>query len=243
PSRKVLPQIVALLVGFSIIVAPWLIRNQIHFGRFSLSSIGDNNLYFYNATSLYGHLNGLTFEEAQQVFEERWAAHQPWMDRWPNALEGRLAREYILAHPFAFAFYNGVDALNGLRPGFSYFLSLLDTSKQTQLAIRSFQELNIRTAPQVWLSQGGVIKAIQVYMAAWVVVLFAGAGSGLWRLLAIERRWDTALFLILALMLLYLPGAASNARFRMPVEPLLALFAAYGLQLPLRHRQPAATDP
>ncbi len=208
----------ALLAGFLIVVAPWMARNAAYGGRFSVSAISDINLFYYNAASLEAHRLGLSIDEARSLMDRRLAAQPPVESGWPGEQAGRLARQVILAHPLAFAWYNGLDALNGLRPGFSFLLRLVDGEAPVSLE-------SLRTA----LGQPAPILLIELVMLAYVVLLVVGSAIGLLALIR-QREWRAIVLLgLIPAWLLYLPGLASNARFRAPVEPLLAILAAVGL--------------
>lgn len=210
-----------------ILVTPWMARNAQQFGRFSLTTISDTNLYYYNAASLRAHLTGQSLDDARLELAVRLEQMEPDDSRWPAARERALAREIILQTPLAFAWYNGVDALNGFRPGFSFMLSLFAEPDAVGDIIRTFTDGTIRDALQVLHWQNAFILLAEVYMLAYLVILTLSMLAGA-ALLIVEKRWA---LLILALgvssALLYLPGIASNARFRMPVEPLFAVVAAY----------------
>ncbi len=219
-----------LLAGFVVgllLLTPWMGRNLAQFGRFSLTTISDTNLYYYNAASLVGHLSDEGLEAARADLAIRLAGVDVSGDPWPAARERALAREIILDAPVAFAWYNGLDALNGFRPGFSFLLALTGQDASASEAIRTFTDGSIDDARKTVLQQGGLLIALQSYMMVYIIVLLGSTIVGI-VLLLMERQWPILLLCIgTSAALLYLPGIASNARFRMPVEPLLAIVSAY----------------
>lgn len=216
-------------VAFMLPVGGWMARNAFYFDRYSLTVISDLNLFYYNAASLEAHLDDIPIEEARERLNERLAVTPSDGTRWPASRQGRIAREVILAHPLAFAWYNGVDALNGLRPGFSFMLKLVNHIDDGADPIRVFMGGDLPAMLDTLRSQAAVIALIELYMLLFVSVLVIGACTGA-VILLIRRRWAEVVLLgMIPALLLYLPGLASNARFRVPTEPLLAVLAAVTL--------------
>jgi hypothetical protein len=197
----------ALVVGFCAIVGPWVARNGILSGQFVVSAIDRVNLLYYNAASLEAHRLGISIDEARNRLNERVTAQtDPSADGYTE-----VAREVILTHPLAFVWYNGLDALNGLRPGFTFMRSLAGVSMDRS-------------------GTGPPVGVIEIYMGMFVAALAVGSLAG-WVVLTLRREWRSLVLLaLIPVLLLYLPGLASNARFRAPVEPFLAIAAAVGLQ-------------
>jgi len=45
-----------------------------------------------------------------------------------------------------------------------------------------------------------------------------------------RRKWKALVLLVIpCILIMYIPGLASNARFRIPIEPILCLLAAWAL--------------
>jgi hypothetical protein len=204
--RVMIRHAAVLIAGFFLIVGPWVARNGIMAGRFVVSDIDQVNLLYYNAASLEAHRLGISIDEARNRLNERVAAQTvPWPDGYTE-----VAREVILSHPVAFVWCNGLDALNGLRPGLTFMRSLAG-------------------APTDGAETGILIRVIELTMGGFVAILAGGSLVG-WVVLCVRREWRSLVLLgLIPALLLYLPGLASNARFRAPVEPLLAIAAAVGL--------------
>jgi 4-amino-4-deoxy-L-arabinose transferase-like glycosyltransferase len=243
PLRRAWRHTLALLVGFMLLAGAWMARNERHYGRFSLSIISDLNLYYYNAASLEAHRLGIPLDEARTQLDERLATWPVGDDPWPAAPQGALARATILAHPIAFAWYNGLDALNGFRPGFSFLLGLFDPSAERREAVAVFMEGRIPDALAALRAQAALILALEGYLLIFVAALAALSLMGL-AVLLLRKQWmEVILLALLPTLLLYLPGIASNARFRAPVEPFLALLAAVGLDAALSFLRRRADTP
>jgi hypothetical protein len=229
PLRRAWRHALALLVGFTLLAGAWMARNYSYFERFSLSIVGDLNLYYYNAASLEAHRLGIPLDEARARLDEQLAGWPVEGDPWPAASQGALARAAILAHPIAFAWYNALDALNGFRPGFSFLLGLFNQSADLRETVAAFMSGNIPAALEALRTQAALILALEGYLLLFTAALAALSLVGL-AVLLIRKKWmEVILLALIPALLLYLPGIASNARFRAPVEPFLALLAALGL--------------
>jgi hypothetical protein len=215
----------ALVVGAALITLPWMARNANLYGRFKLSTIDDINLYYYNVAGTEARRLGIPVDEAR----DRMAAQ---LTEWPqegfeepNERAGAFARHLIWEHPLWFAWGNALDALNGFRPGFSFMFFLFGDGDTTG----SFSEAMMQNDLAILLTQQPLIVAVALYMTAFLALLIVFGALGIVGLLW-ERSWR-ALLLLAAVpaWLLYMPGLASNARFRAPVAPLLVILAAWGI--------------
>jgi len=71
---------------FCAVIAPWLIRNYLTFGAWSLSSLPSYNLYWYNAREFYAKQNHLSSEDAKILFRQ-----------WANDAQAAPANELVMA--------------------------------------------------------------------------------------------------------------------------------------------------
>ena len=232
--RKAVPHILALLIAFGLPVGAWMGRNAALYGRFSMASVSDSNLLYYNVASTEAHRLGISLDEAQSMLYEQVDQLPPPDDSWPSSAEGTVARRVIVEHPAVFVWYNGVDALNGMRPGFSRLLLLVGPEGESADLIEIFREGSFRAVWQAVIGQGGLLLVVEALMVALTAILIVGSVIG-FVVMLIRRHWfEVVLLGLIPAMLLYLPGSASNARFRAPVEPLLAILSAGGAILLIR---------
>lgn len=226
PRRIAWGQLAAAVAAFLLLPGLWMARNAATFGHFSLSTISGVNLFYYNAAGMEARRQDVSLDAARRSLEAELDALPPPDPEWPSDQMSALARRTILAHPLTFAWTNTLDALNGLRPGFSYMLLLLGDPDTVSDPIQSFSSGGIRGALAALGGQDGGLLIVELLMTAMTVLIVGPALAGV-VILAIRRRWlALALPGLIAAILLYLPGAASNARFRAPAEPFLAVLAA-----------------
>lgn len=235
----------SLAAPMLLLVGLWMARNYVQFGHFSLSTIGGVNLYYYNAASLEAHRLDISLDESRSALDESLASQPPPDPDWPSETMARFAHRLIVAHPLHFTFYNGLDALNGLRPGFSYMLRLFWGEDAMDDPVDQFRHGGLGGALDALRGQHTALLLAEIGMAGFTLAMVILAAAG-WVTLLLRRRWFAAYLLgLVPALLLYLPGIASNARFRAPVEPFLAALAAaaLGWLWAVLHRLPPESHP
>lgn len=221
---------ITLFVMASLLLpAGWALRNQRYTGVFTVSSIGGTNLLMFRAAGALAIENGsgdfradlareqkLLLRDAEAEIEDD--LHVPDAEELPHAVLSRqfsrIAIRTIAEHPRAFAQLT----LRGL--AINVFDSRSAAMEQVSLVPRRL----VRTALQFWTA---------------AVALLAAAGLlHLWRR---HRREETLLLaMTIGYFLLISAGGESEARFRVPVIPLLAITAGAGLDMLMR--QPRRSD-
>jgi hypothetical protein len=228
-------RLIAWALGLALALGPWMARNQRTFGVPVISSIGGPNLLEYNVASMGAYLYGGDLRDGREWAYQRLEDYRradllgPEDSSSLGRIEARAARRLILEHPLAFAWVQTRDSLNGLRPGASFMLLLFSDRPDLYDTMQHLSSGNLRTILDTTLSLEGGLVALAVLITIFYVALYLAGAIGLARTL-LRREWATAVRLMLPIAaLLYAPGAASNARFRAPVEPYLALLAGAGL--------------
>src|SRR3989344_923483 len=69
-KKKIVFYSLFLVLVFFLVLSPWMIRNYVLFGEYSLSSIGAYQLYFYEAPPVYAFNHGLSRAEAGDFLGE-----------------------------------------------------------------------------------------------------------------------------------------------------------------------------
>ncbi|MFN2297550.1 MAG: hypothetical protein ACK2UB_01785, partial [Anaerolineales bacterium] len=116
------------------------------------------------------------------------------------------------------------DSLNGFRPGASYMFIFLspDTLEADDL-------MEGELSPAVSHMDRPEILLTMLLLTTFYGLLFVLAAAGIAILFRKRNGKALALFLLPSLVLIYLPGISSNARFRIPIEPLMCLLAVAAL--------------
>lgn len=186
----------------------WAARNKHHTGVFTVSSIAGSNLMMYRAAGALAVTTDYDFNEAladaQQELLER--ADQLIGDRdLPHAqravIFSTIGRQTLVAHP-------GGALLVTLR---GLLVNAFDSDWEAVMLVSRIH--------------GSII---QLLIDALTAITFAAAVLGIIALWRNDRSLALLLALTIAYFLFIAAGGEAEARFRVPVAPLLAIAAAHG---------------
>ena len=227
-----------ILVGAAgFVILPWVVRNwQVH-GEPVFSRVGEKTLYAFNLATVLAAAEGTTRDQATGRIGGEDSEFQDVLEvirKYP----GQFAKQQALgvlrstvgvesgvwARLFGYGIerQGGFGVLTGLLKG--QFASSFD------LLWSTFRD------PRTFLLMALTVTAILYSLTLWSLSLFSlGWAHGQGRL---------AIYLVLligltSIYLLLIPGAAGQARFRIPAEPLIAMLAGFGgIQLWARVKRP-----
>jgi 4-amino-4-deoxy-L-arabinose transferase-like glycosyltransferase len=233
---------VALFLGAAgLTLLPWLARNALDSGRFFLSTAGERNLALYNAPTVLASTEGISLEEAHSRIEASALAEAGGKEAPDEAHfwrgRARVASRLMLERPIAslkvqlMGFIADFAGPVPIRP--------LLVHAGTGAGIAGSSNRNVMQETMARLSRGRIAEAWRVIwrerlselprFGLWVlgaallfqVGLMALAVTGFLRTGARPLRW----LLLPILYFTLLTGPVGEARFRAPIEPLLAIFA------------------
>jgi 4-amino-4-deoxy-L-arabinose transferase-like glycosyltransferase len=196
---------VTFLIGFYIVpLIPWLIRNHLKYGYFRLSSIIGYNLLVFNIGP----------QEDDQSFNRYIQAV-----KWTRAGHGfeaseentKLAFEIIIRHPGRFMI-NQFKGIYRLLSGLTLHLfaaRFLGKAYVSEFPIMPSPS-NIRI----------IFKTILALQLVYLLCLYLAGIAG-----ACKAGQDGYLLVGIILYFILLPGGAGSTRYRVPVIPLIILFA------------------
>jgi 4-amino-4-deoxy-L-arabinose transferase-like glycosyltransferase len=209
-SRKILGLfLLALLLGYAALVSPWLIRNKIQTGYWSLSSVSNVNLYHYNVPDFLAW-KGMPRNEAYALVEKETGITLEQARSLDNAAVIKdLTKKYIFADPIHYAEFH---VIRGLPFIFSSGLSLVD---------------QFNTGFSEPLYKGHIPRIIiNLERLAWVGIL----GLVLLSVFVFKKEKRVWLFLIIICYFWALTGPVAYARYRLPAEPFLLILACAAIQ-------------
>jgi len=228
-KQRVLLRMAAYLCAAGIALAPWLVRNELAFGRPALASVSGVNLLEYNAASCLGRRTGGNWESGRAQAQQRYRTYVEANQLHPaSAVEESDAMTAVaigiyFESPLECIAVSVADGANTLRPGASYAMlflrpDFLNQSDSAVLYSPAFQNL-----------KDPIVLVVTVLLSLWYAGLYGTALMGVcWML--IQRRWDILFVCVLPILLLVIaPGMAGNARFRIPLDPGLSLLAVAGV--------------
>jgi hypothetical protein len=231
-------QALLIIVGVSLPVMPWLIRNQIFFDRFELSQVASYQYYNAQAPYFYAFKNNISQREAEEIFRKRLEAASPYGDAitLPNSPYMRqVAFDYIGEHPIEFAKFYIVKTI----PLF-FSDGLRDIA--TRINIISDDPPNLTSA----LLKGDIdalkesIKQDRTSSAlfatgflVWFGIMFLVAVGSLASFKYKSHIKSLMLFSLLVLIFssLIAGGAVSHPRYRHSISPFIFILASTGFWL------------
>ncbi|HVX10863.1 MAG TPA: glycosyltransferase family 39 protein [Pirellulales bacterium] len=238
--RHLLVQAVVFVALAFALLVPWQIRNFFAAGYAGFSAISDINLYYYEALPIVAEREaGGPVERDAVRIEAGEGDPAAYLRQHPEQIEWSAAQRYrflrqeamriILAHPSAWARVHVGGMLNTLtdsgRNAWLGFFRLADTGKPTEAPpARTFwQRLTDAAAqrPRVLAIHGLLAVTLAIYLGLAFTGVVSAGGPGA----------RPAVLLALALftyLLLVSGGDAGYHRFRIPMTPVICLFAAQG---------------
>ena len=246
--RASLPLLCALLV-----IGPWVIRNGQQTGRYVVSTAAEHNLYLYNSATVVAAAEGVTVAEARDKMRHQAETRFGPLDStdearfWPRL--AKVAWTELRRRPAL----TGLIQLAGVGSCFLSPISFAPLLAHVGAPAPSEERVLQRALGQlargrlgsalrlVWNDRLGAMGpfALTVFVLASVFLLgLLTAGLvGVFRFSGNGRIWLLAVVVYFTV----LPGPVGEARFRAPIEPVLALFAASGI-VALVDRRHARTD-
>lgn len=215
-----------ILVGVTLFVLPWMLRNQSVHNRFTLSIVSSKTLYGFNLAYVIASAEGIDREQAlgrlnntgNPVADTLYVVQQ-----YPAAfvlqqVEGSLrtmfgAETGVWARLFGY----GIERQGGFG-----ILTLIRGGHLTEALNRFWSyATNPTTSLHFLLGAYGMMFTFIVYALSIAGLFWAYRERGL-------AVWIILLLVITAAYLFIAPGAAGQSRFRVPAEPLLISLAGFG---------------
>ncbi|NIM94820.1 MAG: hypothetical protein GTO18_14060 [Anaerolineales bacterium] len=219
--RNRMKSTVIFLLGALLVVVPWFIRNTVQHDQFTLSSVSDVTIGSYHLALTLVEAEGLQWDEAKVQ-----------VARMGGGLGA--AAEVIRSHPVPFmkVQVNGLArTMLGTEAETWLFLISIGGYPDLSMIVGSLLrgELGLNEALELLSSREAQVSVLLVawgfvYSLALFGMVIVGFIRGI-RKSDPKIRAVLVLALITVLYLLIIPGAAGQARFRVPIEPFLALFA------------------
>ncbi len=227
-----------ILVGAAgVVILPWVARNwQVH-GEAVFSRVGQKTLYAFNLATVLAAAEGTTRDQATGRIGGEGSEFQDVLEvirKYP----GQFAEQQALgvlrstvgveSGVWARLFGYGIE----LQGGFGVLTGLLkgQFASSFDLLSSTFRD------PRTFLLMALTITAMLYSMMLYVLSVFSlGWARGQGRLAA----YLVLLIGLTSFYLLLIPGAAGQARFRIPAEPLIAMLAGFGgIHLRARVKRP-----
>jgi 4-amino-4-deoxy-L-arabinose transferase-like glycosyltransferase len=215
-----------LLPIFALVV-PWVVRNAALWNCPTLSSVDRVTMRDYVAAKMLQETEGLSLDRAQAQLR----AQDPGVCPKGSARYAAM----ILANPGVYAKLHIAGTIPVLfGTNFDRWIEFFGVSYTFPDLWQPFMEGGLGAVVSVIVHELFRFPAGPILMALlilWQVLVYALAVLGVlvyWKVKSWRIRWIVTVMAISVLILVLTPGQGGNERFRVPVQPLLAILAAYG---------------
>ena len=240
------PRRAAALAGVvAVCIGPWVLRNGLAADYWGFSSFATDSLYAYTAPQTLAAADGIPEAEARRRVRrdlERIGTDQP--DPTPGELARRRRRAALAVlaqHPGTCARLHLGGCVGFWLPGSAGVLETAGLTAGQRGTLTVLREEGLWAAVRHYF--GGQPAALALGLALALVTAAIYAGAALCLVGGLRRRPSLPAVLLGVLIVVssLLGGTASTPRFRVPVEPLLAVAAACGWAW-LAGRRPGRTQ-
>jgi 4-amino-4-deoxy-L-arabinose transferase-like glycosyltransferase len=236
---------VLLLACASVVVAPWVIRNQRVAGRYIISTVFDYNISVYTAALTLASDKLIPLNDARDSMVARAQAQFGPLDTNDQAsywaAMGKVGWQQALARPLLAAKLHAAGSIGGLLMPLSVRSLLVfsgahpeyGTTGATHVAQQTIQLVARGRLGQVldliWKERLSRMPGLALGILAYAILFHATLLISGFVALFLRRSHNLLWLLLPILYLVALTGPVGEARFRVPIEPLLCLFAAVAL--------------
>lgn len=227
----------ALTLLSAIFLGPWFLRNKINYGEPFFSSIGEVNLLFHTATQVRSKVEGRAQKEIEMEYRNDLIGDLDWHNDSTSVNEFRKRSQkevinVIKAHPYEFALISAKSSI-------MFFIKPLRSYFDYQLGInRGYDPLTSVTGDSGQSIASGLFGRTSTFALVMVVLqilMLLAVYLGITLSIPVWWKESRQVFLFLSLVVLYFMAVASltevDARFRLPVHPILFVLAAPWLSL------------
>ena len=226
-SSQMVVFMLLLIIPFSVIIGGWTVRNKKVANYAGFSSVGAINIYRYYACALMASNNHISFTEQQAVCDANLAKLSTQQERADFSLREGLAE--IKKAPFKYLYLHLRSDMNTLLPavGDLYRLFGIEIGGKGTLGVINSQ--GIAAGVKHYFSGNWGLFFLALPLVFILLGKYLAAGAGVVACFKPSFNLTLCFYLAVIIYFVAVPGAVSHPRFRVPVEPLLSLFAAAGI--------------
>jgi 4-amino-4-deoxy-L-arabinose transferase-like glycosyltransferase len=238
--------ILGFILIFALTLTPWIIRNTIVFKKPIFATTAEWNIFLYNASTVIASEKNIDISDAQDTIwsdVEKVFAANPELDTTNDVIRAQLASQaglkYIIRSPLTYAKIHATSfLLNFIVPiGISPLIQYITAKPLTDLKMRP----RVMQDALALLARGKIKQAVDLVfkerfynlssvgflILLWAAIfqLFIMVGV----IISLVRLFKKTYYLLIPILYFTLAtGPVSDARLRVPIEPLLIILAAIG---------------
>jgi hypothetical protein len=205
----------------------WRYRNTTSANFAGFSSVGQINIYRYYACLLLAKNNGITFDKQQAICTEELVAQGTQSKQAEYAMKKGVP--ILLKEPIRYFFLHLKTDISSLLPDVGDLYRLIGFEIGGSGTLSVIRSQGILAGVKHYFNGRWRLFILALPLVALMFVKFTAATVGATLTFKSPARITLLFYVVIILYMLIVPGGVSHPRFRVPVEPLLSLLAAYGL--------------
>jgi hypothetical protein len=231
-AKKILVNLSLLLIGFSIILLPWVIRNKVQTGVAGISSVKDYNFFHYYLPSYMAYKQGISEADAKKILTSELRpvsleqtdqlkyspnVNEVWMRHFKEDPLGYAGLHFIKTIP--------VFLSSGTKTFFEAYGNMIgepvlifSRANMTDLLIHLDITALFREVVKNPLVMAEEIGLALICLFAFLAIFFK------------RNRPYTILLLCIIIYFAFLTGTVAYSRFRLPIAPFLFLLASCSIR-------------
>jgi len=210
------------------ILLGWGLRNYFETGYIGISSVSAINTYRYNACALEAKLQNKPFLEMQKIFDEKLNSFKTQKEQ--AEFSSETGWKIILEHPLEYSIIQLKTSLNALLPSSGDFARAFGVKIGDSGTLSVINSQGIVAGINHYFSGNLSLFLILLPLSILLVIEYILALIGSVFSLMKSDKALIILLLITALYFIFVGGPASTPRFRIPAEPIIFIFAVYGIK-------------
>ncbi len=230
-AQNILAGAAILIVGYSLMVAPWMIRNKAVAGVWGISSVGAFNLFHYNIPEFLSFKYGITPDEARLSLQEKLGDVSPRdIAKLSNSeLLNDISLRYLKEDTIGYAKFHLIKTIpfffsSGIKNFFAFYNDIQGYNT-FQVTTVNMTNLLFRRQIKEFMSALKSAPLIALENFSW---LFIATFAFIPTFFSQKNRWLMLMFLFIIFYFAILTGPVAYSRFRLPASPFLFLLAAGG---------------
>ncbi len=216
-----------MLAPFIAIYAGWSWRNHATADYSGFSSVGKINIYRYYSCQLIAKDNNISFAEQQGICTANLLACGTQAKQAEYAIKHGLP--IIKNQPLRYAMMHLKSDINSLLPAVGDLCKLIGIQAGEKGTLSVIHTEGIISGVKHYFAGNLWLLLLALPFSAALGIRYCAGIAGIYGIFKPEFNITLLFYLLIAAYLLIIPGAVSHPRFRVPVEPIISLFAAIGI--------------
>ncbi len=237
PLKRMVVLMSIFIIGFAVVLFPWMVRNKIHSGVWGISSLAGYNLFNYNVPLFLSRENNKSMEENRaMLYEEIGGLSEYEAMQFKNSQKvAGVAKRYLMKNLIGYAKFHlsRLPEYFGGNSSKNFYVNVIEIiwhkpnpfPQKTQLLDDILGKKDIKFLWDRLASQ----SFFPLEYILWAIVLCLSLVSIIFR----KYRNQAIFFIFIALYFAVLVGPTVHVRYRIPAEPFMflsALMGFYGLK-------------